>query len=150
MQIPFLKGNNVVGVHARTLRPDGTVVEFDGKVYDKTIAKARGLKYSAKTFTLPNVQAGSILEYYFTYDLKEYSLYESNWILSDELFTKSAKFSLKPYESTLENPFHLRWIWQGLPPGTNQPTKGPTTSFGWKRITFLPFGPRTLCLQKTN
>ncbi len=125
VQIPFLKGNNVVGVHARTLRPDGTVVEFDGKVYDKTIAKARGLKYSAKTFTLPDVQAGSILEYYFTYDLKEYSLYESNWILSDELFTKSAKFSLKPYESTLENPFHLRWIWQGLPPGTNQPSEGP-------------------------
>jgi transglutaminase-like putative cysteine protease len=125
VEIPYFKGNNVVGVHARTIKPDGTIVEFDGKVYDKTIAKARGLKYSAKTFTLPDVQVGSIIEYYYTYDLKEYALYESNWILSDELFTKSAKFSLKPYRSTFENPFHLRWNWQGLPPGTAQPTEGP-------------------------
>jgi len=125
VEIPFYKGNNVVGVHARTIRPDGSIAEFDGKVYDKTIAKARGLKYSAKTFTLPNVQVGTVIEYYYTLDLQEYSLYASNWILSDELFTKSAKFSLKPYRSTFENPFRLRWTWQELPPGTAQPAQGP-------------------------
>ena len=125
VEIPYYKGNNVVGVHARTIMPDGSIKEFDGKVYDKVIAKAKGLKFSAKTFTLPDVQVGSIIEYYYTYDLKEYSLYQSNWILSDDLFTKSARFSLKPYASNFQNPFRLRWTWQGLPVGTVPPKQGP-------------------------
>ena len=125
VEIPVWKGNSVVGIHAKTIRPNGSTVDFDGKVYDKVIARARGIKYSAKTFTLPDVQVGSVIEYSFTEDLREYSLFDSNWILSDELFTKAAKFSLKPYRSSFENPYRLRWTWQGLPAGTAQPAEGP-------------------------
>ena len=78
-----------------------TIVEFTGKAFDKTIVKARGVKYMAKTFTLPDVQVGCILEYYYTIDLSEYTLFNSRWILSDELFTKNAKFSLKPLHQQL-------------------------------------------------
>jgi Domain of Unknown Function with PDB structure (DUF3857) len=125
VEIPFAKGgSNVVNIHARTIRPDGSIADFDGKVFEKVIAKARTLKYFAKTFTLPDIQVGCIIEYFYTYDLKEQSLYDSNWILSEELFTKRAKFSLKPYPSTFQNPFNLRWTWQGLPPGTAQPAQG--------------------------
>jgi hypothetical protein len=125
VEIPFIKGgNDVVHLHARTIRSDGSVADFDGKVFEKTIAKARGLKYLAKTFTLPDVQVGSIIEYSFTYDFKEYELYESNWILSQELFTKTAKFSLKPYHGSLENPFTVSWR-PRLPPGTTPPHEGP-------------------------
>src|SRR5580692_5131453 len=61
VEIPFLKGgNDVVHLRARTIRSDGSVADFDGKVFEKTIVKARGLKYLAKTFTLPDVQVGSI------------------------------------------------------------------------------------------
>ena len=111
-------------MHARTIRSDGSVADFDGKVFEKTIVKARGLKYLAKTFTLPDVQVGSIIEYSFAYDFKEYALYESNWILSQELFTKTAKFSLKPYHGSLENPFTESWR-PRLPQGTTPPHEGP-------------------------
>jgi hypothetical protein len=111
-------------LHARTIRSDGSVADFDGKVFEKTIVKARGLKYLAKTFTLPDVQVGSIIEYSFAYDFKEYALYESNWILSQELFTKTAKFSLKPYHGSLENPFTESWR-PRLPQGTTPPHEGP-------------------------
>ena len=117
-------GNDVVGVHARTIRPDGSVAEFDGKVFEKPIVKARGLRYFAKTFTLPDVQVGGIIEYSYTYDYKENTLYDSHWILSQELFTKAARFSLKPYASSFENPFTVRWSWLGLPPGTAAPQQG--------------------------
>ena len=50
-----------MNLHARTIRPDGTIVEFSGKAFDKSIVKARSVKYLAKTFTLPDVQVGSIL-----------------------------------------------------------------------------------------
>ena len=115
---------NIVGIKARTLRPDGTIANFEGKAFDKTIAKAKGLKYLAKTFTLPDVQVGSIIEYYYTHDLAEGQLFDSHWILSEDLFTKSAKFSLKPYSGEYQS-FSVRWTWQRLPVGTNPPKEAP-------------------------
>jgi transglutaminase-like putative cysteine protease len=118
VEIPFFKEEgNIHSIKARTIRPDGSIVNFEGKAFDKTIVKAKGLKYLAKTFTLPDVQAGSIIEYHYTYDLNEGYVYNSRWILSEELFTKRGKFSLKP------NPdFALRWSWPaGLPAGTAPP-----------------------------
>jgi len=127
IEIPFFKerGNNVVAIHARAIRPDGTIAEFDGKVFEKTIVKARGLKYLAKTLTLPDVKVGSIVEYGYTYDLQEHSLFESHWILSDELFTKSARFSLKPFvPGAYDANYRISWSWQQLPPGAT-PKQGP-------------------------
>jgi len=127
IEIPFFKerGNNVAAIHARSIRPDGTIAEFDGKIFEKTIVKARGLKYLAKTLTLPDVKVGSIVEYGYTYDFQEYSLFESHWILSDELFTKSARFSLKPFVSGAYDPnYRISWSWQQLPPGA-MPKQGP-------------------------
>ena len=126
IEIPFYKegGNNLVNVHGRTIRPDGSIVDFEGKIFEKTIAKAKGLKYLAKTFTLPDVQVGGIIEYYYTYDFSERYVYDSHWILSNELFTKHARFSLKPYRSPYIN-VSLHWSWQGLPPGTVPPAEGP-------------------------
>ena len=123
IEIPFFKGNgDIVNIRARTIRPDGSIVNFDGKVFEKPIAKARGVKYMAKTFTLPEVEPGSIIEYYYTQQLSEDSLYDSHWILSDELFTKYAKFSLNPYRSQYEQ-WNLRWSWQLLPAGTAEPSQ---------------------------
>ena len=125
IEIPFFKEEGkVVNLHARTIEPDGTIVNFSGKAFDKMIVKARGVKYMAKTLTLPDVQVGSILEYYYTTDLSENFIFNSRWILSNELFTKNAKFSLKPYTSSYV-PVNVRWTWNLLPPGTAQPAEAP-------------------------
>jgi hypothetical protein len=83
----------------------------------------------AKSFTLPDVQVGSVIEYYFTHDFREDSVYQhtvmlygSRWISSD-LFTKSARFSLKPYVASYGT-MHLRWTWHELPQGS-VPKQGP-------------------------
>jgi Domain of Unknown Function with PDB structure (DUF3857) len=123
IEIPFFKDQgNIANIKARTIRPDGSIVNFDGKAFEKSIAKAQGVKYLAKTFTLPDVQVGSIIEYYYTKDLAEYTLFDSRWILSDELFTKHGKFSLKPYAG---EGWSMSWSWQHLPAGTAQPKEGP-------------------------
>lgn len=125
IEIPFYKGSDdIVNIRARTVRPDGSIADFDGKVFEKSIAKAKGFKYLAKTFTLPDVQVGSIIEYSYTDNLREYFLYDTHWILSNELFTRDARFSLKPYVSSYET-WNIRWSWQSLPPGTEQPKQGP-------------------------
>jgi hypothetical protein len=116
VEIPFLKGlGNLRKIQARTIRPDGSILNFDGKVYEKTIVKAKGVKYLAKTFTLPEVQAGSIIEYRYVEESDPD--FVSFWILSEELFTKHAKFSLKK-----NSQYALMWSWpSGLPPGTDPP-----------------------------
>jgi hypothetical protein len=83
---------SVRNIKARTIRPDGSIVNFDGKIYEKEITKARGFKYLAKTFTLSDVQLGSIVEYHY---MKEGYLLNPEWVLSDDLFTRQAKFTFK-------------------------------------------------------
>ena len=86
-------------VRARTIRPDGSIVNFDGKVYESAIVKGQGVKYLAKTFTMPDVCVGGIIEYRFNYDFSNKWVVETNWELSGDLFTRRAKFSLKPSAS---------------------------------------------------
>jgi hypothetical protein len=124
IEIPFVKEfDNVANIRARTIRPDGSIAEFDGKVFEKELVKERGAKVLAKVFTLPDVGAGTIIEYSFTIDFAEHKLFRSNWILSDALFTKKAQFPLKPYEGTYVK-YTLRWSWHDLPPGA-APKEGP-------------------------
>jgi hypothetical protein len=123
IEIPFFKDSGkIVNIHARTIRPDGSLVDFTGKAFDKSIVKARGVKYMAKTFTMPDVQVGSILEYYYTEDLADNFIFDSHWILSNELFTKKAKFTLNPYTSDYML-VSLRWTWNRLPAGTTPPSQ---------------------------
>jgi hypothetical protein len=125
IEIPFYTGEgSITHIRARTIKPDGSIVNFDGKVFTKSIVKARGLKYLAKTFTLPAVQPGCVIEYYYTIDLSEEFIIASHWIVSDELFTRAAKFSLKPYTSTYLS-YGLRWTWQNMPSSAPQPISGP-------------------------
>jgi hypothetical protein len=124
IEIPFERQRtNLSNIRARTVRPDGTIANFDGKVYEQTLEKTKGVKYLAKTFTLPDVQVGSIIEYHYNVDLEDYYIFRSYWILSEELFTKRAVFSLKPYDRP---PWTVQWSWPaGLPKGTEPPKEGP-------------------------
>jgi hypothetical protein len=150
IEIPFERfetpwgevGEEVRGIHARTIRPDGSIVDFDGKVFTKTIVKTRVLRYLAKTFTLPDVQVGSIIEYFYTVGLPEGLFSDSHWILSNsnELFTKAAKFSLKPYKPqgpvgsptdlldqdrvNITPTYYFRWTFQNIPPAALQAKAG--------------------------
>jgi len=118
VDIPFIKDQFTIhNIRARTIHSDGSIVNFDGKIYEKEIIKARGFKYLAKTFTLSDVQPGSIIEYHYMIDFAENYVFNSNWVLSDDLFSKQAKFTLKPYTE-----WQLQWSWpNGLPAGTKPP-----------------------------
>jgi len=126
VEVPFVKGyTDISRVHGRTISPDGRVAEFDGKVLEQEVVKGRGGKVSVKTLALPAAQPGSILEYFYTIDYKEQRLFESHWILNDELFTRAARFSLKPYRH-VGSLMGVRWSWQNLPPGVSPPDlEGP-------------------------
>ncbi len=114
IEIPFEKELfQVNAIRARTIHPDGSIVNFEGKVYENTIVKSQTEKVLAKTFSMPDVTVGSIIEYSFNYAYQQYRLVESRWILSEELFTKHAKFTLRPYREEI---WRVTWIWPaGMP-----------------------------------
>jgi len=119
IEIIFDKATEYVrDIQARTVHPDGSIVNFEGTVYEKPIIQARGVKLLAKTFTMPDVRVGSIIEYRFRHDLQRGYVFNSKWVLSQDLFTKSAKFSLDPYRE-----FSLRYSWPGGLPGDTSPPK---------------------------
>lgn len=118
VEIPFdKKSENIRAIQARTIHPDGSIIKFNGTVYEKPIVQARGVKLLAKTLNMPDVQVGSIIEYRYREEFESGYVFNSHWILSDELFTKYAKFSLDPYRQ-----FALTYSWPvGLPPDTAPP-----------------------------
>jgi hypothetical protein len=120
IEVPYLKGiTGIIFIKARTIRPDGTVVPFEGKVFDKPIYKYRRFKYQAKTFTLPDVQPGSILEYRFRRSWDRNALYYTRWVLQKELFVRRAQFSFAPYLRV-----DSRFMAVGLAPGQQPVRRG--------------------------
>jgi len=89
---------DVIGeIRARTVAPDGTVTPFSGQIYDREIVKSRGLRVRAKTFTLPNVQVGSIIEWRYKEYWDDEHVHSARWILQEPLMQKRAHFSYIPY-----------------------------------------------------
>ena len=98
IEIPFFHGTgSVKDIRARTVHPDGKIMEWDGKVYEKLLVKAGGVKLQAKTFTLPEVQPGSIIEYKYRLQFDSLKLYNTHWNVQEDLFTRRAVFSLRPF-----------------------------------------------------
>jgi hypothetical protein len=111
-------------VKARTIAPDGAITPFDGKAFNSTIVKGHGIKYLAKTFTLPNVQVGSIIEWKYTLYWERF-VHAPHWAVQDDLYQKRAKFVFIPFikqgysieseRGTLDQ-IYSQTI--GMPPGT--------------------------------
>ena len=112
-------GSSLEALKARTIHPDGSIVEFTGKPFEKTVIKGRGFKWIAKTFTLPDVTVGSIIEY--RYRLTNYS--SDLWVLQHDLYTVHEKFSFHPAQTEAG----LSWVGMNL--NNRAPVRG---TLGWE------------------
>jgi hypothetical protein len=111
VEIPYIKGDAQVNdLHARTIHPDGKIIEFNSKVMEKLVVKAGDIKILEKTFTLPDVTPGSIIEYRYKIQRDANSFYNITWRLQEELFTRRAHFVFKPYMS----PGSPQLLWRTL------------------------------------
>jgi len=129
--IPYQdKTIQIENIRARTVEPDGTAVEFTGEVFDKLVAKAKKIRFQAKTFTLPGVRPGCIIEYSYQTrrhqkfpdvlkDPEHYivegssTLPTAEWVISDELFIRRARFTMRALPRA-----DLEWNTVGLPQGS--------------------------------
>ena len=64
VEIPRTGKRIISDVAARTIKPDGTIIDLKkDSIFDRKLVKFKGLNLQGKTFTLPNVAAGDIIEY---------------------------------------------------------------------------------------
>ena len=101
VELPFgtKAGVNIDNIAGRTIHPDGTVVPFTGKPYEKLVEKVKGYKVKEKIFTLPAVEVGSILEYRYREHYDDAYFLHPDWYVQSELFTRKAHYSWKPNNS---------------------------------------------------
>ncbi|MEQ1643921.1 MAG: DUF3857 domain-containing protein, partial [Pyrinomonadaceae bacterium] len=62
--IPFTKGTKIKDLAARVIKADGSIVEIaKADIFEREIVRASGIKIKAKSFAIPNIEPGVIVEY---------------------------------------------------------------------------------------
>jgi hypothetical protein len=94
---------SVEDIHGRTIHPDGTIIPFTGKPYEKLVEKAQGVKVMAKVFTLPDVEVGSIIEYRYKLHYNDEYLQAPQWYLQSNLWTRKGHYIWRPLDLSQTN-----------------------------------------------
>ena len=64
VDLQFAGKNRIADVAGRTIKPDGTILELKkDAVFERMVVKAGGFKVKAKSFAMPGVEPGAIIEY---------------------------------------------------------------------------------------
>ena len=64
IDITFSGRNRIVDIAGRTIKPDGSIIELKkDAIFERTIVKLGGFRINAKTFAMPSVEPGVIIEY---------------------------------------------------------------------------------------
>jgi len=106
IEIPIFPWYHFDGVKARTIHPDGSIVEFTGKPFEKTIARTRDVKFLAQTLTMPDVTVGSIIEYKYRYSWERFT-FDTTWSMQHDLFTVKEHFWLQGHSKQLQTSGYL-------------------------------------------
>jgi hypothetical protein len=71
MDIPFMKGKKVEDIAARVIKPDGTIVNLKpSDIFEREIVRSSWLKVMAKSFAVPGIEPGVIVEYQYSETMK--------------------------------------------------------------------------------
>ncbi len=100
VELPYSRrGASITGISGRTVHADGSVVPFEGKPFDKTVERGNGFRINVKSFTLPDVQVGSIIDYRFSLRYEDHMLLAPDWDVQMELFQRRAYFKYIPFQN---------------------------------------------------
>lgn len=98
IELPYnRRAFKIIGISGRTIHSDGTIVKFSGRPLDKIVEKSHDVKERVKSFSLPDVQVGSIIDIRYTLSYDDHTLIPPNWDVQLDLFQKKASFQFFPY-----------------------------------------------------
>ncbi|MBC8031854.1 MAG: DUF3857 domain-containing protein [Pyrinomonadaceae bacterium] len=101
IEIPFLSGTKIKDVAARTIKPDGSIVELTkADIIEKTIVQVSGRKLRSKNFAFPAIEPGAIIEYKWREVISGASINFLRLYFQREIPIQSVTYHLKPSRSS--------------------------------------------------
>jgi hypothetical protein len=108
IDIPYYASTRVKDIAARVIRPDGSIVELQNKdVFERTIVKGSGVKVKAKSFALPSVEPGAIVEYRWREVHQGGNLNRMRLHFQRDIPVRTVNYYLKPYMGMRYQTFHM-------------------------------------------
>src|ERR1044071_4310238 len=108
VDLPFIGSARIKDIAARVIQPDGSLLELkNDDVFEKTIVKASGLKLKAKSFALPGVEPGAIVEYRWREVIPGGSANRLRIQFQRDIPVENVTYFLKPFQGMRYLPFHL-------------------------------------------
>ncbi|MDQ3801725.1 MAG: DUF3857 domain-containing protein [Acidobacteriota bacterium] len=81
IDVPFIKGTKIKDLMARVIKPDGSTVDLNKTdVFEREIVKVDKVKVKAKSFAVPNIEPGVIVEYRYQ------ELIKNSWASNMRMF----------------------------------------------------------------
>lgn len=112
--IPFRPNARIKDVTGRTIKADGQIIELKKEdVFEKVIARSGNLKLRAKTFAMPSVEPGAIIEYRWREVYSGRSANRTRLYFQRDIPVQSVTYHLKPatnivgMETLRYLPFHM-------------------------------------------
>lgn len=111
VEIPFMKGKTVEDVAARVIRPDGSIVNLaPSDIFEQELIRAGKARVMAKSFAVPGIAPGVIVEYQYTETIKDDSVGGERLIFQREIPMHRVTYRVRPYRNST-----LRFDWYNLP-----------------------------------
>jgi hypothetical protein len=108
VDLPYLGSNQIKDIAARVIKPDGSIVELKKEdIFERTIVKLSGLKVKNKSFALPSVEPGAIIEYRWREVVPGGSANHLRLRFQREIPAQTVSYYIKPYLGMRARTFHM-------------------------------------------
>ncbi|MEZ5427460.1 MAG: DUF3857 and transglutaminase domain-containing protein [Pyrinomonadaceae bacterium] len=97
VDIPFTKGMRIKDIEARVIKPDGSIVELAKEdIFEREIVKTNDVKVKAKSFAVPNIEPGVIIEYRYKEVLKSGWAQNMRMVFQHDIPIQDISYYFKP------------------------------------------------------
>lgn len=94
----------VKDIAARTIKPDGTILELNEKdIFEREVLRASGIKQKVKSFAMPGIEPGVIIEYRWRESFSNAWANNLNLEFQREIPVQQVRYSIKPFASDFFN-----------------------------------------------
>ena len=96
--IPFYKGLKIKDLSARIIKPDGSITDVKKEdIFEREIIKAGGVKIKAKSFAVPNIEPGVIVEYRYKEVISDAGAKGMHLDFQRDIPVQTLSYYYKPY-----------------------------------------------------
>src|ERR1051326_3808990 len=117
IDLTYFGSSKIKDISARTIKPDGSIIELKkDDVHERTIVKTNGLKVRSKSFAMPGVEVGSIIEYRWREVQGESDANYVDLQFQRDIPVRSVSYLVRPYTGPYARGLSYKEF--HMPPGT--------------------------------